>query len=69
MKTFFIGVEALQRSLVTKLMKRFPDAEIWHGYGPTEVTCLTIVITPSLTLGNFAQYRLVSLALPGSIHE
>jgi D-alanine--poly(phosphoribitol) ligase subunit 1 len=41
LRTFFVAGEAVQRSLIAKLIDRFPGAEIWHGYGPTEVTCLT----------------------------
>jgi D-alanine--poly(phosphoribitol) ligase subunit 1 len=41
LRTFFVGGEPVPKSLVVKLTERFPDAEIWHAYGPTEVTCLT----------------------------
>jgi D-alanine--poly(phosphoribitol) ligase subunit 1 len=41
LRTFFLGGEPAARSLVATLMERFPGAEIWHAYGPTEVTCLT----------------------------
>jgi D-alanine--poly(phosphoribitol) ligase subunit 1 len=41
LRTFFVGGEPVPRSLLAKLMERFPGAEIWNAYGPTEVTCLT----------------------------
>ena len=33
--------EALLPSLVSQLYDRFPRAEVWNGYGPTETTILT----------------------------
>jgi D-alanine--poly(phosphoribitol) ligase subunit 1 len=41
LRTFFLGGEPVPKPLLTKLRERFPGAEIWHAYGPTEVTCLT----------------------------
>jgi D-alanine--poly(phosphoribitol) ligase subunit 1 len=41
MRTFFVGGEQVPRSLIARLLERFPAAEIWHAYGPTEVTCMT----------------------------
>jgi D-alanine--poly(phosphoribitol) ligase subunit 1 len=41
LRTFFVGGEPVPRLLLIKLMERFPRAEIWHAYGPTEVTCVT----------------------------
>jgi D-alanine--poly(phosphoribitol) ligase subunit 1 len=41
LRSFFIGGEPVPRPLLTELTKRFPSAEIWHGYGPTEVTCMS----------------------------
>ena len=41
LRTFFVGGEPMPRPLVVKLIERFPRAEIWHAYGPTEVTCFT----------------------------
>jgi D-alanine--poly(phosphoribitol) ligase subunit 1 len=41
LRTFFVGGEPVPKPLVAKLMERFPGAEMWHAYGPTEVTCLT----------------------------
>lgn len=41
LRTIFVGGEPVPRPLVAKIMERFPSAEIWHAYGPTEVTCLT----------------------------
>ena len=41
LRTFFVGGEPVPKALVAKLVERFPGAEIWHAYGPTEVTCLT----------------------------
>jgi D-alanine--poly(phosphoribitol) ligase subunit 1 len=41
LRTFFLGGEQVPRPLVARLMERFPNAEIWHAYGPTEVTCMT----------------------------
>ena len=41
LRTFFVGGEQVPRSLIARLLERFPGAEIWHAYGPTEVTCMT----------------------------
>lgn len=41
LKCFFVGGELVQKSLIRDLWRRFPEAEIFHAYGPTEVTCVT----------------------------
>jgi D-alanine--poly(phosphoribitol) ligase subunit 1 len=41
LRTLFVGGEPVPRPLLAKLIERFPRAEIWHAYGPTEVTCFT----------------------------
>jgi D-alanine--poly(phosphoribitol) ligase subunit 1 len=41
LRTFFVGGEPVPRQLLAKLIERFPGAELWHAYGPTEVTCFT----------------------------
>jgi D-alanine--poly(phosphoribitol) ligase subunit 1 len=41
LRTFLIGGEPVPRALLVKLTERFPLAELWHAYGPTEVTCVT----------------------------
>lgn len=41
LRSFFLGGEPAPRALLGKLTDRFPGSEIWHGYAPTEVTCLT----------------------------
>jgi D-alanine--poly(phosphoribitol) ligase subunit 1 len=41
LRTFFVGGEPVPRPLLVKLLSQFPRAEIWHAYGPTEVTCFT----------------------------
>jgi D-alanine--poly(phosphoribitol) ligase subunit 1 len=52
LRTFFLGGEQVPRSLVARLVERFPGAEIWHAYGPTEVTCMTHCLR--LTTSNMA---------------
>ena len=54
LRTFFVGGEPVPRPLLAKLTERFPGAEIWHAYGPTEVTCLTHCarVTPLDLLGS-----------------
>jgi D-alanine--poly(phosphoribitol) ligase subunit 1 len=49
LRTFFLGGEQVPRSLIARLLGRFPGAEIWHAYGPTEVTCLTHCLRLSTT--------------------
>lgn len=41
LKTFFVGGEQVNRSTLALLRERFPDAELLHGYGPSEATCVT----------------------------
>ncbi|WP_299961165.1 AMP-binding protein [uncultured Roseobacter sp.] len=41
LKCFFVGGELVQKSLIRDLWCRFPEADIFHAYGPTEVTCVT----------------------------
>lgn len=41
LKCFFVGGELVQKSLIRDLWCRFPKADIFHAYGPTEVTCVT----------------------------
>ncbi|MEP2783041.1 MAG: AMP-binding protein [Pseudoruegeria sp.] len=43
LRCFFVGGEVVQRVLVEEINRRFPDAEIRHAYGPSEVTCMTHV--------------------------
>lgn len=42
LRKFFLAGEALLRSTVEQLLDRFPDAEVWNMYGPTEAT---VVVT------------------------
>lgn len=41
LRAFWIGGEAVQRSLLLRLRDRFPDCEIHHAYGPSECACIT----------------------------
>ncbi|PLP59161.1 alanine-phosphoribitol ligase [Mesorhizobium loti] len=41
LKCFFVGGEVVQKSLIGDLWRRFPEAVVFHAYGPTEVTCVT----------------------------
>lgn len=43
LRCFFVGGEVVQRVLVEEINRRFPDAEIRHAYGPSEVTCMSHV--------------------------
>lgn len=54
LRTFFVGGESVPRSLLVKIIERFPLAEIWHAYGPTEVTCFTHCwrLTPADLVGS-----------------
>lgn len=45
MRCFFVGGEVVQQELLRDLARRFPNAELRHAYGPSEVTCLTHVYT------------------------
>ncbi|MEP4199234.1 MAG: AMP-binding protein [Aliishimia sp.] len=45
MRCFYVGGEVVPRGLIATLMQRFPQAEIRHAYGPTEVTCVTNIHT------------------------
>jgi D-alanine--poly(phosphoribitol) ligase subunit 1 len=38
---FVVGGEMLPRPLIRELMRRFPKAKIFNGYGPSEATCAT----------------------------
>jgi D-alanine--poly(phosphoribitol) ligase subunit 1 len=38
---FWIGGEAVPKPLLRRLAQRFPGCEIYHAYGPSEVTCIT----------------------------
>ena len=40
-KRFILCGEALPPSIVTELFARFPQAEVWNMYGPTEATVVT----------------------------
>jgi len=39
--TFLVGAEPVSRQLLRTLADRFKGVELWHGYGPSEVTCMT----------------------------
>lgn len=41
LRAFWIGGEAVQRSLLLRLRERFPGCEIHHAYGPSECACIT----------------------------
>jgi D-alanine--poly(phosphoribitol) ligase subunit 1 len=41
LKSFWIGGEKVPKPLLKRLREAFPDAEIYHAYGPSEVTCVT----------------------------
>ncbi|WGW04510.1 AMP-binding protein [Tropicibacter oceani] len=41
LRAFWIGGEAVQRSLLLRLRDRFPGCEIHHAYGPSECACIT----------------------------
>jgi D-alanine--poly(phosphoribitol) ligase subunit 1 len=41
LRTFFVGGEQVNRGALALLHERFPDAELLHGYGPSEATCIT----------------------------
>lgn len=41
LKAFWIGGEAVQRSLLLRLTDRFPGCQINHAYGPSEAACIT----------------------------
>lgn len=41
LRTFFVGGEQVNRPMLKLLLQRFPGAEIIHGYGPSEGTCVT----------------------------
>jgi len=44
LKWLLLAGEALLPSLVRQLHDRFPRAEVWNGYGPTETTILTSTV-------------------------
>nr|WP_315463643.1 AMP-binding protein [uncultured Rhodoferax sp.] len=41
LKCFFVGGEVVQKNLIRDLWRCFPEAVLFHAYGPTEVTCVT----------------------------
>lgn len=41
LRSFWIGGESVPKPLLRRLLERFPQAEIHHAYGPSEVTCIT----------------------------
>ncbi|MGD9918248.1 MAG: AMP-binding protein [Paenirhodobacter sp.] len=41
LRFFVIGGEMLPRPLIRELMRRFPEAVLLNGYGPSEATCCT----------------------------
>ncbi len=55
LRRFFIAGEALAPEIVAQLLDRFPNAEVWNGYGPTEATVIVtwVNITREL-LGKYA---------------
>jgi D-alanine--poly(phosphoribitol) ligase subunit 1 len=44
LKRFFFAGETLAPEVVSQLLGRFPQAEVWNGYGPTEATVVTTSI-------------------------
>jgi D-alanine--poly(phosphoribitol) ligase subunit 1 len=60
LRRFFLAGEALLPSIVAQLFDRFPQAEVWNMYGPTEATVVTTSVRidrdmlaryPSLPIG------------------
>jgi D-alanine--poly(phosphoribitol) ligase subunit 1 len=41
LKSFWVGGEAVPKPMLRRLCERFPGCEIYHAYGPSEVTCIT----------------------------
>lgn len=41
LKSFWIGGDTVPQSVLQEIMARFPDAEIYCAYGPSEATCVT----------------------------
>jgi D-alanine--poly(phosphoribitol) ligase subunit 1 len=61
-RKFWLAGETLAPEIATDLMKRFPRAELWNAYGPTEATVVTtsVQITPEM----IAKYNPLPIGYP-----
>ncbi len=41
LKAFWVGGEGVPKPLLKRLRHAFPECQIYHAYGPSEVTCVT----------------------------
>lgn len=41
LRSFVFGGEAVMPGFVSEITRRFPDARVFNGYGPSEATCIT----------------------------
>ncbi|WP_429933047.1 AMP-binding protein [Agrobacterium vitis] len=41
LRAFWLGGEGVPKPLLKRLRQAFPDCQIYHAYGPSEVTCVT----------------------------
>jgi len=60
-KFFFCG-ETLPPEVAAGLLSRFPAAEVWNTYGPTEATCATTSVR--ITQGILSQYNPLPVGYP-----
>lgn len=50
LQKFYVAGEAVHSELTRRLWRKFPNAELWNAYGPTEATVITTLInvTPEI---------------------
>jgi D-alanine--poly(phosphoribitol) ligase subunit 1 len=71
-RKFWLAGETLAPEIATGLMKRFPKAELWNAYGPTEATVVTTSV--QITAEMITKYNPLPIGypMPGSqilIHD
>jgi D-alanine--poly(phosphoribitol) ligase subunit 1 len=62
LKDFLLIGEAVTPDLVEKLRRRFPDATLWNGYGPTEAS--VIVTLEEIDLSSYIYPQEISIGRP-----
>ncbi len=64
LRRFLFAGEVLSKPTVNAIMDRFPDSEVWNGYGPTEATILATSIR--LDRAILDRYPSVPIGYPAS---
>lgn len=62
LQRFFLAGETLAPALVRQLLDRFPNADVWNMYGPTEAT--VVVTSVRITRDILDRYPLLPIGFP-----